>query len=135
MISRADAMDLILKQIPAFRECWERHLRYWDGEEAGLCNDMAAFSHYVVDLISGDRLDGLDVIFNLVEQLLLEGDQELQDATATCFLENLLNASSSGKVDANKFADLLGTESRAYCRAWDRYTGVYAEETPVEFRE
>lgn len=135
MISKPDVMDAILEQVPAFQECWEMHLSYWGGEDAGLCNDMAAFSHYVVDLIGSGHLGSLDVIFDLVERFLQEGDQEVQDAVATCFLENLLNASSAGKVDISRFFSLLGIESRAYCRAWNRYTGVHTRETSDEFRE
>ncbi len=127
MITKTDCMKLILQQVPAFSERWQAHLCYWGDEEAGVCNDMAEFSHYVMDLIKNDELVNLPVIFDLVEQLMIDGSNEIQDVVATCFLENLLNAASGGRLDANKFAHLLKPESRAYCRAWDEFTGVYTE--------
>lgn len=67
------------------------------------------------------------VVFDVAERLMVEGDNEVKDAVATCFLENLLNVASAGRIDASKFVDLLGPESRAYCRAWDEFTGVHTE--------
>jgi hypothetical protein len=125
MISRADCMNTILRRIPNFEERWQAHLSYWDGEEPGLCIDVTEFSDYVADLINQDRLEALPGIFDLIEQLMVEGDDEVRTAVATCFLENLLNVSSAGKLEPAKFTHLLGPESRAYCRAWDEFTGVH----------
>lgn len=127
MVSKVDCMKLILEQIPAFRESWQAHLNYWDGEQAGLCNDVTEFSHYVVELIATEQVDDLKKIFNLIEQLQVDGDIEVQTAIATCFLENLLNVASAGRIDTKKFVDFLGPESRAYCKAWDEFTGVHTE--------
>ena len=127
MIAKANCMKLILQQVPAFDERWQAHLCYWDDEEAGLCNDVAEFSRYVMDLVRTDELANLPAIFDLVERLMIDGDNEVQDAVATCFLENLLNAAAAERLDVNKFIHLLKPESRAYCRAWDEFTGVYTE--------
>lgn len=56
--------------------------------------------------------------------LLREGNQDVQDAAATCFLENILNYDSAGRLKASSFVHLLGTESKAYCKARDEFTGV-----------
>jgi hypothetical protein len=42
-------MELILSRAPEFGRAWEDHRNYWKGEEAGLCNDVAAFSDYIAD--------------------------------------------------------------------------------------
>ena len=124
MITRLDAMAHVLRRVPGFREQWQAHLDYWEGEEAGLCNDMAEFSRYVSTLIADKRTSDLGRIFSLVEELMVNGDSHVKDATATCFLENLLNVASSGRIDAASFVPLLGPESRAYAIAWDKFTGV-----------
>jgi hypothetical protein len=49
MISKAQCMDLIASSVPEFGQDWEDHRNYWKGEEAGLCNDISAFSSYVGD--------------------------------------------------------------------------------------
>ncbi|MBD3388146.1 MAG: hypothetical protein GF414_04315 [Candidatus Altiarchaeales archaeon] len=135
MILKEEVMDRVLKLTPAFKESWEAHLRYWSDEEPGLCNDMAALSRYIAARIANEHFDDLGGVFDLIELLLREGDQEVKDATATCFLENLANASSAKKIDANKFIHLLGPKSRAHWRAWDRFTGVCTSETQAEFSE
>ena len=120
-------MKIILQQVPGFRERWQAHREYWEGEDAGLCNDMSEFSEYVVDLIADEQSADLPMIFELIERLMVKGDQDVQNAAATCFLENLINIAGTDRLDAKKYIHLLGPESRAYCKAWDKFTGVYTE--------
>lgn len=128
MVLRKDCMELILKQVPSFSDAWQAHLDYWGDEVPGLCNDMTAFSRYVTDLLnSSEQVENLAEIFNLIEYLLINGDQVVGDAVATCFLENLINVSSTEKLDSRKFVSFLGPESRAYCQAWDDFTGVHTD--------
>lgn len=124
MVTGQECMDLVLREVPEFEPRWKSHLEYWGGEEAGLCNDMGALSSYVEGLAVENRQESLRPIFNLAERLMGEGDEEVKDAVATCFLENLINRTSSGGVPAEAFVHLLGPKSRAYCKAWDEFTGV-----------
>ena len=117
-------MKTILMEFPSFEERWKEHLNYWGEEEAGLCNDMAEFSYHVVDLIVSGDTENLAVIFKLIERLMSDGDEDVKDCVATCFLENLMNRVSDDVFPAANFVHLLGPESRAYCKAWDEFTGV-----------
>lgn len=126
MITEENCIPLILQQCPHFTERWQEHLEYWKGEEAGLCIDMAFFSRYVIELIVDKKSDQLPEIFALIEQLMIEGDQQVQEAVATCFLENLINASGN-TVEPGSFIHLLGPESLAYCQAWDKFTGIQTD--------
>jgi hypothetical protein len=123
MISKKDCMQLILNKFPGFQERWQKHLDWWEGEEAGLCNDMSQFSRYVTELIVDKQLDNLPQIFDFIEILMIDGDLDVQNAAATCFLENLINITSE-TIPASSFISLLGAESRDYCKAWDDFTGV-----------
>lgn len=127
MITRRDCISWILTRVPGFQKRWQAHLDYWQGEEAGLCNDIAEFSDYAVELIKNRRTSEIRAVFELVENLMVEGDDTVKDAAATCFLENLLNQASAGNTSSSAFVDLLGPESRAYCKAWDEFTGVQTE--------
>ncbi len=124
MISKEECMKIVLQEVPEFSERWQAHLDYWEGETAGLCIDLAEFSDYTVNLIQNSQSSNLRVIFDLAERLLVEGSSEVKDAIATCFLENLINVAGTDKLDASKFVNFLGPQSRAYCRAWDEFTGV-----------
>jgi hypothetical protein len=63
-------------------------------------------------------------IFNLIERLIKQGNNIVKDAANTCFLENLINYTSAGRLEPEQFIHYLGPESKAYCKAWDEFTGV-----------
>lgn len=58
---------------------------------------------------------------------MLEGNDKVRDAVATCFLENLINAVAWGRIPSSSFIHLLGEESKKYYKAWDEFTGVKTE--------
>ena len=126
MISKERCFSVVLTHIPEFTPYWQEHNVNWNGEEPGLCNDMSAFSDYAWEHIVNheSRPELLRRVFDLVEKLLIEGDQEVYDAAATCFLENLLNQASCSESALSVFLPLLGRKSREYCDEWDKFTGV-----------
>jgi hypothetical protein len=65
-------------------------------------------------------------LFRLLEDVLANGGAADGDAVATGFFEALLNAWDAG-FDLRSVWPALGPDSRAYCRAWNDFTGV---ETP-----
>lgn len=69
----------------------------------------------------------MEEIFLLIESFLKEGDRDLQDAAATCFLENLINYAAWGSLKPETFLCYLGIESKKYCKAWDEFTGTKTE--------
>jgi hypothetical protein len=94
----------------------------------GACSDMFAFTNYVTDLIIENKNhDELKSIFEYVEFLLNQGDAEVKEAVATCFLENLINSAASNDISSLKFVNLLGKESKEYCKAWDEFSGTKTE--------
>jgi hypothetical protein len=125
MISRTECMPEILESFPGFQSQWQKHLEYWGDEEPGLCNDLSEFSDYVSDLIVSEDDKKLNDIFRLIEKFMIEGEHSVKEAVATCFLENLVNALPSNSTES--FVKFLGSESRAYCVAWDEFTGVKTE--------
>lgn len=87
----------------------ERILAY-KPTEFDFWGDMAAFSRYVSDLLSDKKTapDYLESIFSFIETLLKEGDEDVQNAVCTCFLENILNVFPEiffRGVESTKFRD------------------------------
>lgn len=125
MISNKDCMKLILNRFPNFKQIWNEHIEWWGGDVPGLCNDMSAFTDYVVELLKvNNEKDELHNIFIFIEELVVQGDETVSTAATTCFLENLINSVSWKTVSADSFIYLLGPESKKYCKAWDEFTGV-----------
>ncbi|MFH0290417.1 hypothetical protein ACGRSR_22670 [Vibrio owensii] len=118
-----EVIKSLLIIVPEFMAEWEEYLDYWDGEDAGLSNDFAEFASYFIENIDEISTQKRLQVFILVENCFLNGDYAVKDAIATCFLEVLLNATSSQQIESSKFVDLLGFESKKYCRQWDKFTG------------
>lgn len=117
-----EMLPMILRAVPDFGAAWQAHVDYWQGKSAGVCGDMQAFTGYVIDgLRAGAPLD-MAAIFGLIEALLVDGDEQVSTAAATCFLEDLLNNADAGQIDYDWFMPWLGPASRRYCDAWDDFS-------------
>ena len=64
-------------------------------------------------------------VLRVLEQVLFDGSEYDRTAVATGFFEALLSASDQG-FDLRLVWDDMGPESRAYCLAWNEFTGVKA---------
>jgi len=60
-------------------------------------------------------------IFAYADELMFS---EAQDTVATGFVEALVAATSSGKLDVRRIAPYIGPECRTYWREWDKFTGT-----------
>jgi hypothetical protein len=85
---------------------------------------MGEFAEAVCDHIEELSDSDKEVIFKTVEKVLVSGDDEAKNAVATGFLEALQGRASANTFDFSKVTNYLGEEARAYCRAWDKFTGV-----------
>jgi hypothetical protein len=124
MIPKEQLMDYVRLRIPGFEEPWSEHLRAWGEEKRGLCSDVEVLTDYTAQLVDSGTEEQLREVFDLVEELLAQGDADVQNLLATCFVESLINLASNGRISAQRFAPLLGPRSRQRCKAWDEFTGV-----------
>ncbi|HEV7301789.1 MAG TPA: hypothetical protein VGN72_20800 [Tepidisphaeraceae bacterium] len=62
-----------------------------------------------------------------VEHLLSKGNEEVKNAVATGLIEAVLDEISAGRLDASVIVNHLGPRTKAYCRAWDQFTGFKTE--------
>jgi hypothetical protein len=86
-----------------------------------------AFAEHSVELTPEQRR----AFLRIVERLVATGSQDDRNAVATGLLEALLSAYDEGFDLRSIWAD-VGPESRAYCLAWNEFTGV---ESPDWMRE
>ena len=103
MVSKINSTEIILKAFPEFRKIWEKEIiETWRGES----NDsivMTEFSRYIKEMIAkkdSTKMDTIKLAFKMAEKLMVEGNNTVQDAVATCFLENLINAVAWGDISA-----------------------------------
>lgn len=145
VITKENCLKLILEKFPDFYSSWHAYTTEWNSyktefpeieicgvhhtwSDTSLFGEMAEFSSYVSDLLIQEKSDSFTIkeIFSYMEYLLVTGDDEVQTVVSTCFLENILNKTPE-QIDPTRFVQYLGTASRVYCQAWDKFTGVYTE--------
>lgn len=96
---------------------------------------FSGLTNYVIDElikknenITQEEID----IYNFIEEIRIKysefpentDEYDFDNAACTCFLENLLNRASAGRILYNRFIPYLGEKSKEFCRAWDEFTGV-----------
>jgi hypothetical protein len=80
---------------PDFSDRWKKHVALWGGNSAGSYNDMGEFVCFVVeDLYEQGRLDETRRVFELLEKLLAEADEEKRNLIGLGFFEDLQNFAS-----------------------------------------
>ncbi len=126
MIDQKAFFEIVMVRFSDFYEKWF-NAEIKEVEDYTPCRCLMFFVDYIIDSIEkNDQID-LGNVFYTIEEFLVNGDQDVKDAAATCFLESLVNMSSWGRISPNTFVPLLGPESRACCRGWDEFTGVKTE--------
>lgn len=127
MLSKIEILKTLFNLFPPFEKYRAEEIAGVWGEDLGIYMDMAIFSHYIIDLIANDskkhNQKEIQLTFILIERLINEGTDDVQEAATTCFLENLVNAIAWQTIPASSFVNLLGPESKKYCKAWDAFTG------------
>lgn len=85
-------------------------------------------SHRVAKNFMANNYNRAEELFDLVELLIIDGDEDVKNATCTCFLANLQNiASNENEFDDAHYVSLLRAKSIEFCKRWDEYTGVKTE--------
>jgi hypothetical protein len=111
------AIRALLEAFPDFSERWKKHVKWWRGNPAGSYNDMSEFFvHFVVeDLYEKGNLDEARRIFQLLEKLFVEGDQETRDLIGLGFFETLQNFASWRPGGNKVYEQFFGPMSK---QAW-----------------
>jgi hypothetical protein len=119
MKNPADVMKDILAICPSFKEAWDDESSIWSEDDGtytyhGL---YAVLSHHVAKLLETQDTGRLGALFALVEETLTGSNDQLSNATATCFLENLMNRVPL-HFAFETFEPMLGPASKEFCKAY-----------------
>jgi hypothetical protein len=115
----------ILREFPDFEPVWKKHLEYWEGDDARTIGiDIAEFQSFISDKLKSKKEYDYQKVFDLIEELLVHGDDDIEYAIEFNFFENLLNRSSTGHFPIESFFCYLGKESKAFCKANEEFWGI-----------
>ena len=124
-ITAEHCIELMKENFPKFRPYWGSYLMDF-GSDLGLTIQMLPFCEYTIDTVKSNDEIEVKKIFDFVEFLLCNGDDSVQTAMTTSYLEYLMSKDPD-EIKFSKFAKFLGEKSIVYCKAWDKFTGVRTE--------
>jgi len=116
MIKPEDIKLELIGLFPEFEAQWEsvqNCFREDDGSftHAGI---LAEFSHFVCDRFPELPQVKSECLFSKVEDWMTCGQSNVENAVATCFLENI-----AGEPISNEIQNLLGPKSKKYFNYWN----------------
>ncbi|PYU36968.1 MAG: hypothetical protein DMG54_35280 [Acidobacteria bacterium] len=117
-------MSTLRQAFPDFGERWKKHVASWGGNSAGSYNDMGEFVHFVIeDLHQKGKLDETRRVFQILENLLVEADQETRDLIGLGFFETLQNLASHRPQGNKVYEQFFGPMSR---KVWSELQKMWA---------
>jgi hypothetical protein len=123
MLSQADVVPLLLKACPGLQPIWAQHLAWWQGEERGIFNDTGEIAQYLVESMSRGDTSEFDGAFQIVEQLIRDGDNGARAAAVTGILESVQVISTHYSCGPDAFIPWLGSLSG---QAWSQIEATWA---------
>ena len=130
MIRATEILPLLIKTYPDTRDELIRTVSSWLPKSGAISPHtiMTHLSHRVANNLMNNNYQFSEELFDLVELLIIEGDEDVKNATCTCFLANLQNiASNENEFEDSHYVSLLRAKSTEFCKRWDEYTGVKTE--------
>jgi hypothetical protein len=124
MYTSENTMKKIVTSIPEFKDSWNEHLKYWEGDERTIGIDITAFCSFIIKKLKIKEDYNYRLVFDLIEELLVEGSEEVSYAIEFQFLENILNSSAHGHFPIESFFEYLGEKSKAFCKANEEFWGI-----------
>jgi hypothetical protein len=117
-------ISTLRQAFPEFSDRWRKHIVWWGGKPAGSYMDMAEFVHFVVeDVYEKGNLDETRRIFQLMEKLLVEADQETRNLIGLGFFETLQNFASWRPGGNKAYEQFFGPISQ---RVWGELQAMWA---------
>jgi hypothetical protein len=121
MLSWNTAITLMQFNFPGFQDTLNEYWAKEGDNERVLGYEMMLFCDYALDLIEEGQTQDLPRIFDFIEILLRQGDEDTQTIAATCFIESFVSLGARGRIPEESFMPLLGTESRNHAIGWNEF--------------
>lgn len=103
----------------ALRRVGQRLRKEWEGEpeKVPIIVQAGYYGRETCQLAVEDQ----EVVFEVAEEMMTHGDEQLQTAVATGFLEAVVHAAERGECDFRAIRDLLGPRSRRQVDAYRNF--------------
>lgn len=123
-IIKPEAFALLLRACPDAQEAWNEHLLEWEGEhETVPYIGVSVFARHIVDAFEAGKTESFPAAFQVIERLIVEGDEEVRGLAIVGLLEDIRNIASWKDFGYGVFTKWLESNSRA---AWHELVKVWA---------
>jgi len=120
-------IELAIKKLSASHwvvsDAIDRERSEWLPEQPPITIIMSSAGRSIAENINEISDEDKGIVFEIVDDLLLKGNEAVKDCVTTGLLEAILGLASDDKFDFSKIATFLGPEAKHYCIEWDRFTG------------
>lgn len=120
-VSLGDMYRMLSEASPTARAALEGLSREWAPEPAPPTIAMSAIARDLSRL-KEDATGEWPAVLALIERAMIEGDESVQTAASTGFLERMLSDATAPDWKYRRMLKVLGLRSRQYCVAWDKFT-------------
>ena len=101
----------LLAACPGFQQQWDEHVAYWQGEPAGVYNDISEFVTYLIEAHKNGQFECVRAAFDTLERFLVDGDAETKEYAVVGFVESVQNHASAEAFPPEVFLPLLKPQS------------------------
>ncbi len=115
--SQPDLMPLFLEACPEFVPSWQKHLEWWNGEDAGAYNNISVLARFIIESYESEDLEPIKRIFALTESLLEKEELQITEILTIGLIEDIQNISLGRPYGCDVFLKFLGPRST---HAWNK---------------
>lgn len=112
MVEKSEAVERLVARCLGFKDAWQAHRDWWEGQPAGEYNDLGALARWVADRMAVGDHECFPMLFDEVEALLSNANQELRDLLIVGLLEDIQNIATNRGINPDVVLPFLGPESR-----------------------
>ncbi len=123
MIQKDQIIPLLLSACPSFSDDWEQYRQGPEYEEGLLYIDLGKFANHLIGLYQGGATQEFSAVFQIVERLYSEGNDEVREMVTIGLLEGIQNIAGNQGIDPEAFRPYLQSESLVW---WTRLNDFWS---------
>jgi hypothetical protein len=118
VIAKEQVMPLLLEACPSFREPREVYVAEPEYEDDLLYLHLGEFARHLVGLMKAGATEEFPAVFDLVENLHLDGDAYVKEAATIGLLEGIQFQAGYQGVDPERFVPFFKPVSARWWKEW-----------------
>lgn len=124
MITREEVMNLFIEACPSFKENWEAYISSEEDRNSStvLYSDLTCFANYLVCQKDNEMMIETKIVFDIIEQILQQGDTFVKEAITVGLLEDIQNILISQSMGLNVFNMYMHKETK---KSWRDLTDFW----------